>query len=366
MSDLSNLNNHDKPIANGVTWSGSAEDTLGQPSTTVAVKTDKGGILYVDYSTDAINWDSTLSYSVKANVNEVHRITNTRRWVRLRFLNNSGENQTYFRLQVRYGNEQSLTSNLSSQIQSDADTLVVRPLDFNLLIAEGLYENRNNTIKDGFNAAISTGSVPEDITNEGGLYTGFPTGAVEAGEIVVAGADTGTVFYAYLATADDEDYTFGSVAIVGAGSYPLGHNIWRCNFAYFVATSQTATNVNTITIRNTVTTTNVFCVIPTGYGQSFCAAYTVPANSSVYLDRITGTVRGSTSGTLDGSFYYREATGGFRLRFPFELQFGSLYFDDVDYLIKIPQKTDIIPRIISASTNNLQAKISYRLIKVKE
>jgi len=48
------------------------------------------------------------------------------------------------------------------------------------------------------------------------------------------------------------------------------------------------------------------------------------------------------------------------------LQFGTLYFDDVDYLTKIPAGTDIIPRIITSSVNGLSAKISYRFIKVKQ
>lgn len=39
---------------------------------------------------------------------------------------------------------------------------------------------------------------------------------------------------------------------------------------------------------------------------------------------------------------------------------------DVDYLIKVPARTDLVPRILTASANNLVAKFSYRLIKVKE
>lgn len=49
-----------------------------------------------------------------------------------------------------------------------------------------------------------------------------------------------------------------------------------------------------------------------------------------------------------------------------ELQYGTLYFDDVDYLIRIPALVDIVPRIITSSSNNITAKISYRFIKVKD
>lgn len=352
----------------GNTFTGTGRDVSPYPSVTVACKTDQAGVLYVDFSTDNSNWDSTISFNVAASTNEIHRITVTRKYYRVRFTNTSASNQTYLRLSSIMGWQTQLTSSLNSQIQSDQDTIAVRPMDFNLMVAEGLYQNRNNTIKDGFNLDIDSASVPEDLTNEGGVYAGFPTGSPEAGQIVVASnADIGTVYYSYLASSTDTDYTFASVAINGAGNYTLQHNIWRCNFAYFISNSATSTNAGDITVRNSVTTTNVFCVIPATYGQTYCGAYTVPAGSSVYIDRITGSLRGSTSGSLDGFFYYRDSTsGGYRLRFPFELQYGGLYFDDIDYLIKIPAGVDFIPRIVTASANNLQAKISYRIIKVKE
>ena len=359
------LNSSSSTLGIGGTFTGTASDAAAYSTLVCSVFTDRAGTLSVQFSTDGTNWDSTLSFSVAASTNEVHRIVISKRYYRVTFSNTSGVGQTAFRLQTIIGNHPQLTSSLNSTIQADADASLVRPLDFNLMTAEGLYQNRSVTIKDGFNEDIDTASVPEDITNEGGVYAGFPTGAPQAGELVVSGADTGTVYYFYLASSTDTDYSFGSKAITGAGTYALGHDVWRCNFMYFIASSATATNVGTITMRNTVTTTNVFVVIPIGYGQSYCSAYTVPAGSAVYIDRVTGSLRGSTSGSLDGGFYYRDSTsGGYRLRFPFELQYGSLYFDDMDYLVRIPAGVDIIPRITTASANNLQAKISYRILKV--
>lgn len=369
LSTLSNLvstvNSSTVTLASGATFTGTAEDVSRFNSVIVSVKTDFDGTLYMEFSTDGTNWDSSLSFSVAAATNEVHRLTISKKYYRTRFTNTSGSTQTYFRVQTLFGSFQTLNTSLNSTVQRDADAILVRPMDFNLMLSEGLYQNTSVTTKDGFNEDIDVATVPEDIINGGGVYAGFPTGAVEAGQIVVAGADTGTVYYSYLESATSTDYTFGSKAIAGAGTYALGHNIWRCNFAYFVASSATVFNVGDITIRNTPTTTNVFCIIPTGYSQSYCSAYTVPYGSSVYIDRITGSLRGSTSGSLDGVFWYRPYSESPRLRLPFELQYGSLYFDDVDYLVKIPERTDICPRIITASVNNLQAKINYRIVKIK-
>lgn len=362
---VSTLNATTTPLNAGASYTGTWEDVSAYDALTVAILTDQNGTFNVQFSADGVTTHSSITKTLTANLNEVTSIVVTRKYFRIVVNNTSASNQTSLTAQCILGEQRQLTSAINSTIQSDADASVVRPTDFNLLLAEGLYQNRSVTIKDGFNDDIDTGSVPEDVTNEGGTYAGFPTGAPQAGQLVVSGADTGTVFYFYLASPTDTDYSFGSKAIVGAGTYALGHNVWRCNFMYFIASSPTATNVGTITMQNTPTTTNIFCVIPIGYGQSYCSAYTVPAGSSVYIDRITGSLRGSTSGSMDGAFYYRDSTsGGFRLRFPFELQYGSLYFDDMDYLVRIPAGVDMIPRITTSSTANLQAKISYRIVKV--
>lgn len=356
-------NNSSETVLNaGNSFIGTSEECILYNSLVVSCKTDQAGTLFIDLSVDGINWDSTLSFSVTANLNEVHRITVTRKYFRTRYTNTSSSNQTYFRLQTLLGGFQTLNTAANSIIQRDANVTLVRPLDFNLAVAESLYQNTINTIKDGLNFDIDTATVPEDIWTNGGVYTGFPINT-EQGQIIVAGADTGTIFYSYLSSDTDLEYTFGTLAVSGAGTYNLGHNIWRCNFAYFVGSN---VNVSLITIRQAVTTTNVFFEIVPGYGQSFCSAYTVPYKSAIFLDRISGTVRGSATGSLDGFFWFREFNQSARLRFPFELQFGTLYFDDIDYLVKIPERTDIMPRIITSSANNLQAKISYRFVKIRE
>lgn len=352
------------PLNAGQTFTGGVEDVSGFDSIVIACKTDKDGAMYVDFSTDGTNFDSTLTYTVTANTNEVHRIVCTRPFARVRFTNSSSSNQTYLRLSAMKGSYGALTSTLNTTIQSDADTTVVRPLDFNLLVAEGLYQNRANFIKDGFTPTIASGAVTQDFWNTSGAYTGFPS-VVEEGQVIVSGADTGTLVYTYLASSDDLDYTFASIQISGAGTYNLGHNIWRSNFAYFIASNGTSFNAGNIQLRHRTTTTNVFWNIVAGQSQTYCNAYTTPKNAAAYMDRITGNLRGSASGSLDGYFFYKPLNESPRLRFPFELQFGSFYFDDVDYLIRIPQQTDIMPRIVNSSANNMVGKLSYRFILVK-
>jgi len=362
---VSETNSSTAILESGATFTGTAE-LNNYPDVFITVKTNQTGTIYADFSPDGTNWDSTLSFEYNPSLlNPPHVLVKGSRYFRIRYIN-TGSTQEYFRLFCYYGSFNKLTSPANAVIARTQDALVIRPLDFNLTVAEGLYQNTQNTIKDGINPDVRSGSVPEDVWYSGGTYPGFPTGSVEAAEMVVAGADTGTVYYSYLASPTSTDYVFGSKAIAGAATYALGHNIWRCNFAYFVSSSATGFNAGDITIRNTPTTANIFVTIPAGFSQSYTAAYTVPYGSSIYMDRITSMVRGSTSTSMDGFFWYRPYGESPRLRFPFEVQFGQLYFDDIDYLVKIPERTDIIPRItVSSSASASEVEVTYRFLKIK-
>ena len=142
--------------------------------------------------------------------------------------------------------------------------------------------------------------------------------------------------------------------------------MWRCNQMYFEASTTTVFNVGKMTIRHTATPANIFVTIEIGLSQSYCSAYTVPYNSDAYIDRWQASIRGGSSGTSNGYAFVKLHNKSPRLEYPFEAQFGALFFDDVDYLLKLPSRTDIVPRIVNNSNNNLVVKVSYRLIKVKK
>lgn len=114
------------PLNAGATFTGTGVDVSAFASVTIACKTDQDGTLYVDFSPDNTNWDSTLTYSVVANVNEVHRITITRQYCRLRFTNSSDTNQTFLRLQALLGDQTPLTSNLNTTLQTDSDSTTTK------------------------------------------------------------------------------------------------------------------------------------------------------------------------------------------------------------------------------------------------
>lgn len=354
-------------LSAGATFTG-IKDRYDEPDVLISCKTDQDGTLYIDFSNDGTNWDTfpSTGFSVTAGLHELHGAVKGPRWFRVRFTNTSVSNQTYIRLYSYFGTYRQLNVPSNAVITSDADAIVTRPLDFNLTVAEGLYQNRGITTKGGITPVLSTGALTQDLWSVAGAYTGFPVGVIQNGMAVSTDAgDTGTLYFSYLPTPTSTSYTFATITLNGTTPVSLGVNIWRCNFAYYDSGGDTSFNLGTISIYHQTTTSNVFVTIPIGLSESQCCAYTVPYGSSAYIDRDNGNMRGSASGSLDGYIYYREYEKSPRLRFPFELQYGGLFFDDVDYLRRIPQQTDIVPRITNASANSLVGKFVFRFMLVK-
>lgn len=165
------------PLNNGQTFTGVATDVSRYSSVVIAVKSDQDGLVYVDFSPDGTNWDSTLTFTMAANVNEVHRITITRKFFRLRIFNNSGSNQTYLRAQTLLGSQQSLTSSLNSTIQSDADAVISRSV-LTGSKNNGEYENVPVTQEGHLEVAIHNPLLPFGSLHAEKLTPVFQTDAV--------------------------------------------------------------------------------------------------------------------------------------------------------------------------------------------
>jgi len=76
------------PLLSGTTFTGTYVDVERYSAIVMAVLTDQNGTLFLDFSPDGVNTDSTISWSVSANTNEVHRITITRQYARVKICYN--------------------------------------------------------------------------------------------------------------------------------------------------------------------------------------------------------------------------------------------------------------------------------------
>lgn len=119
-------NSSSTPLLSGESFVGIAED-FPYPQVMIVVKTNRDGAYSLQFSNDSINWDSVLQYSYNASgINPPHVLIKGDRYFRFVFDNTSGLDQTFFRLETYYGFFGNLTSKLNTNINDEADSLIVR------------------------------------------------------------------------------------------------------------------------------------------------------------------------------------------------------------------------------------------------
>lgn len=350
--------------ANG-TFTGQWENAIRYAGVIAAAIASSDCVMYIDFSPDGINVDSTLTYNLLAGVNDVHRVSVTRQFFRIRVVNGSTP-QTYLRLQTSVGPQQILSSSLNSEIQQDADAITTRTIDPEIAVASGLFQGYEVINKFGRNPSIDTNSVPEDVWNGGGVYTGFPTTGAEEFEVLSTSAsDTGVLTFTYLASPTSREYQVATVTLNGTTPVATGVTGYRMHTARYESGSSTGFNVGEITLRHRVTTANIFCKMPIGRSQTNVSGFTVPFGSTGYIKRLFCRVTGATTGTVDGALWVRTNGGSPRLRRPFSAAQQD-HFEEGPYGgIPIAQNSDIIVRITASSANNLGVIAGYDIVLVK-
>ena len=157
------------------TFTGMWTNVSAYSSIIVATKTNQNGKIYIDFSPDGVNTDSTLTrYYRTDQIEPPHRFTITRKYARIRFENTSASDQTYLRLQTLLGNQSDLNSPCDSVLSQDFDAQSVRPTNFNYETALNLRQGRTTWNKWGYNTDIDNG-VTEIVASFGGTFTRLTT-----------------------------------------------------------------------------------------------------------------------------------------------------------------------------------------------
>lgn len=368
LNEVSGGNSTTTPLSGAATFTGAWEDVTVYGGVTVAVLTDVAGTLYIEFSPDGTNADSSIPLSISANTNEVHRFTVTRRFFRIRIVNGSAS-QAFLRAQVIYGDKQPLTSALNSLIQLDADAMVVRTLDTEALLAAGYISGISVVNKFGRNLDVDTGTVPEDIWGGGGVYTGFPDSALETISVSSDSAsDTsnGTGARTVRLTGLDTDYNIVSADVTLNGITPVAttQTFRRVHTAQVLTAGSGGVNVGIITFNHTTTTANVFLQMMPGRNQTNNSAYTIPAGKTGFIRRIFASTLSTSAGAADCAIWTRAFGGVYRQRRPFSVSNTTNWIDDIYAGIAFTEKSDIILRCISASANNMNIAAGYDMILV--
>lgn len=321
----------------------------------------------IQQSLDAVNWDAVLTYRIPATVNETHRFVKGNRYVRVVITNTSGAVMTYLRCSLDYGNFTVLTRPANTTVYQDTDAQVVRTIDTEIDIGAGRFDGFSVVAKSGRNPDIDTGTVPEDVWDGGGLYTGFPTGAPEEIQVFSDNAaDTGSLTFTYLASNTATAWQTATVTLNGTTPVNTGVTAYRVHMAKYNTGAGTTFNAGNITIRHRTTTTNVFAVMPAGRSQTYVAAYTIPVGYIGIITRAFAYVfNNSASSTIDGGLFIRELGASPRIRRNFTAGVGFNFEERVYGGLRFNAMTDIIPRIFTCSANNTEVLAGYDLLLVK-
>lgn len=365
------LNSTSTPLGASGTFTGTAELNPRQ-AVLCNVRASHDGTLYLELSQDGTNWDTSRPFEVLAGSSETHRFVKGPRYFRARYVNGSTQ-QTYLRLSCYFGDFPSLNSTINSVIQQDADAEIVRSIDAEIDMAAGRFQGFDIVNKFGTNADVDTDTLPEDVWEGGGTYTGFPSD-LELVEVVSASANdasAGTGARTVRITGLDADYNVLSEIVTLNGTTPVDTvaQFRRVHTATVLTAGSGGVNAGIITIRHTTTTANVFVTIPVGRNQSNCSGYTVPAGYTAYMRKMHAAIRGTTQASataaIEGNIWTRPFGGVFRSRRPFVVNTSYRLQDDIYGGIAFTEKTDLVIRITAASASNLSVNAGYDLILVK-
>jgi hypothetical protein len=355
-------------LAASASFTGNYENALGFTSIVVSCISNVEGILYVDFSPDGTNTDSTLAYDVSASLNEVHRLIISKKFFRIRYTNGDSP-QTTFRLQTILGNHSPVSSPLNTVIQQDADALVTRTITEEVSIVEGKHSGYSIVNKFGLNSDIDTATVPEDVWEGGGVYTGWATAAQTVEVFSSSAADTaaGTGARTVHLIGLDANYNVISETITlnGVTGVNTTGTFIRVHTALVQSAGSGGVNAGEITFRQTTTTANKFLTMLEGRNQTNCSAYTIPAGYTGYMRTLHAAAAPSNSAAVQGNIWTRTFGQVFRSRRPFFCSDSYRLSDTIYGGLVFSEKSDIIIRIISCTANNVAVNAGYDLIWVK-
>lgn len=368
-SRVSVLNDTETPLNASASWTGSWESSHDKPSIQFGVKTDQAGELCADFRSPSGSIQatvSTLCYDVAANINEFHTLGLAGREWRLRFENTSSSNQTELDVYSAVGNFGVGTAPANLTLGQDADALAVRTFDPSIEIVQGLRAGWSIAPKQGKNQDIDSGTLPETVWENGGVYTGFPTGAPEKLECFSSSAsDTGTLTIGgILASSDSTEHISETITLSGTTPIDTLTDVYRAHTMRYSSGSATGFNIGTITCRHTTTTANVFLSIPIGQAQSNAMVFTCPAGKTCHIKRLFGSIRRGTAATIDGGIWFRSFGGSPRYRRPFTITQGAIFELHPYGSIVFPAKSDIRVDVTFASTNNIAITFGMDIIQI--
>jgi hypothetical protein len=230
----------------------------------------------------------------------------------------------------------------------------------------------------GYNRDVDTTTDPESLWNGGGIYTGFNATAAQTLQVFSASANdtaNGTGARTVRLEGLDGNYNEITETVTLNGTTPVltTFSFLRLQRQEVISVGSAGHNVGEITVRQSVTTANVFSVMPAEQNRSHLGCYTVPAgyngfmwNAFFSLIREGGQPNYDREAKVD--FYIRDFGEGkpFVSKEPIGITTGSFNHPCANLPFFIAEKSDIDMRIVSVSHDNSAIAGGFDIILVKK
>lgn len=372
-SNESFKNNTQTPLAADATFTGGWEDCRVHDAVSVAVKADQSCTLYIDFTSNPSSGsvDSSLSYVISANINEVHRLTITRPFFRVRIVNDSVE-QTYLSVSSMVGSHTQLSAPMNLNLGLDSDAIAVRPTEPQDEIVIGRRPGVSHFNQFGYREGLTASAGEETIWATTGNFVPMTTASTFTITYTPASdgsTSTGahTLYFVYV----DENglkqigtHTLGSSGSDVTSFSGLGIN--RCAVS---SCGSNQTNGADIIITETTGGTKQ-TVIVTGQGTTQQCIFHTDANSDAigkYLNININKLSGGSSPrvTVKGYVFNRQ----FEIRFEiFRMTIDTSaentvnLFDPIGFLLS---PTDVLYFVADTDTNNTTVTLRVSLNEYK-
>ncbi len=243
------------------------------------------------------------------------------------------------------------------------DPNIDRELPADVAILEGYTAGATIVQKFGMNTDVDAA---EDIVDAGGDYKGFAV-AAEALNIVSSSASdaaAGVGARTVLIEGLDVNYAAISETLTLNGTTPVVGTLefFRVLRIRVLTAGTSLTNVGTLTLKQNVTTANVFSVMPIGFGVSQNTNYTVPAGKRFYMKHIDCCMNDTTAnaGTMAIKVIpYLAASRTTLLVRPFAIATTKNFVTDPVGGILFEAKTDLVFRCLTVTNANAIIAVNW-------
>jgi len=241
--------------------------------------------------------------------------------------------------------------------------------NYSLEIAKGNIPDTGLITKFSHNETVSTGTVPEDVTNNGGVFVA-PTQArihnIISGDANDTAAGTGARTVLIFGVNSVYQRITEVVSLNGTVAVPTVNSYLHIHLIQVNSSGSNETNIGAITA-TAVTDGTITCTISAGEGQSESSVYLVPIGYTAYIVRVRARMNCVTASSAATVGLYTFPFGkAWQLKTKMGINNSGSSFVELDYTDSapfiVPEKSWIKLRCTSVTNNNTSIDGEYDLI----